>query len=133
MPVIIERSVNGSIIIFLEGKGKAKLGRVVASSTSYIICDAEALTENHEVGSEHMQPFVTAHKVMIHWMNNHIADPYARNQFLTYVKTPEQVIGCYASYLVADHDMQQLILESNDINEKIDLISRLIASGELVA
>ena len=133
MPVVIERSVNGSIIIFLEGKGKARLGSVVESQASYIVCEADRLVENHEVGNEQMQPFVTAHKVMVHWMNSHIVDPHARNQFLTYVKTPEQVIGCYASYLVADHDMQQLILESNDINEKIDLISRLIASGELVA
>ncbi len=133
MPVVIERSVNGSIVIFLEGKGKAKLGCVVESNTSYIVCEAERLVENHEVGNEQLQPFVTAHKVMIHWMNSHIIDPHARHQFLTYVKTPEQVIGCYASYLVADHDLQQIILESNDINEKIDLISRLIASGELVA
>ncbi len=132
-PVVIERSVNGSIVIFLEGKGKAKLGSVVRSNTTYIVCEAQAVTENHDVGNEHLQTFVTAHKVMISWMNHHISDPHARDQFLTYVKTPEQVIGCYASYLVADHDMQQLILECNDINEKIDLISRLIASGELVA
>jgi len=132
-PVIIERSVNGSIVIFLEGKGKARLGLVADSGTSYIVCEAEKVSENHDVESDHLQAFVTAHKVMINWMNKHIADPNARSQFLTYVKTPEQVVGCYASYLVADHDLQQLILESNDINEKIDLIGRLIASGELVA
>jgi ATP-dependent Lon protease len=133
MPVIVEKSVDGSIVIFLEGKGKARLGKVLNRQTAYIVCEAEAVTENHTVESVHMGSFITAHRVLIHWMNQHIPDQVARDQFLNYVRTPEQVVGCYASYLVADHDLQQLILESNDINEKIVLINRLIASGELVA
>jgi ATP-dependent Lon protease len=134
MPVIVEKSsINGSMVIFLEGKGKARLGSVVDRKTSYIVCEAEALSENHSIGSDKLSTFAVAHKVMVHWMNDHISDPNAREQFLSYVQTPEQVIGCYASYLVADHDLQQYILESNDINEKLDIIGRLIASGELVA
>ena len=133
MPVIVERFQNGSIIIFLEGKGKAKLGKVLDRGKEYIVCEADQLDENHDINGSNMEGFMVAHKVMVKWMSDHILDTNARSQFLNYVKTPEQVIGCYASYLVADHDLQQLILESDDINEKIVLINRLIASGELVA
>jgi Lon protease-like protein len=133
MPVIVEKSQNGSMIIFLEGKGKARLGTVVDKKTSYIVCEAEKIPENHDIGSDQLPTLDVACKVMVHWMNGHISDPSARDQFLNYVRSPEQVIGCYASYLVADHDLQQYILEINDINEKLDIIARLIASGELVA
>ncbi len=132
VPTIIERTEDGSMVIFLKGLGKARLGKVLGG-TPYIICEAEKLEENHEMSPSCTESFFMAQKVMIQWMNNHIQDPYARSQFLTYVRTPEQVVGCYASYLLADHDIQQLILECDDINEKINLISRLIASGELVA
>jgi ATP-dependent Lon protease len=64
-------------------------------------------------------------------MNTHIMDQQTRSQFLNNIKSPEEVIGCYASYMVADHDMQQLILECDDINDKIKLITGLISSGEL--
>lgn len=133
MPIVVERQKDGSVVIFLEGRGKARLGNVVDSKTSYIVCEAEKILENSNVAPDRMRVLSMAHKVMIMWMNQHIEDPHARTQFLKYIQSPEQIIGCYASYLVSDHDMQQLILESDDINEKLDYVERLIASGELVA
>lgn len=133
MPIVVDKQPNGSIVIFLEGRGKARLGNVMQSGTEYIVCDAEKIVENSVVDPERAKVLVMAHKVMVLWMNQHIIDEHARNQFLNYIKTPEQIVGCYASYLISDHDLQQFLLESNDINEKIDYVGRIIASGELVA
>jgi len=132
-PLIVERMENGSMVIFLEGKGKAKLGATVLTDAPYIICEAEPLTENMQISTQMQGTLMMAQKVMVQWMYQHIADANSRDQFLRYVQTPEQVIGCFASYLVRDPDLQQVILESDDINEKIGIISRLIQSGELVA
>jgi len=130
---IVDRNLDGSLVVFLQGHGKANLGKVVNRGTPYLICEAEAIYENHQLDSRLEPLLMSAHKVMVHWLKYHIPDPLSRENFLSYVRTPEQVIGCFASYLVSDSDLQQLLLESNDINEKIVIINRLIESGELVS
>lgn len=131
-PVILDERADGSLLIFLQGHGKVRLGNVVDQSAPYIVCEAEPIQENHLMAKEVAQEFMTINKVLVHWIENHIPEPQNRDQFLRNIRSAEEVIGCFASYLVADHDMQQLLLESNDINEKIHLVSGLIASGEIV-
>jgi uncharacterized protein len=132
-PLIVERRADGAIVVFIEGRGKAKLGEVLERSKPYIVCAAEKIEESHDIDPENFRHFLVVHKIMVHWMSSHIPDPLSRQQFLNYIKTPEQVVGCYASYLLADIDIQQMILESNDINEKVALIDRIISSRGLVA
>jgi ATP-dependent Lon protease len=131
-PIVLEERPDGSMMIFLQGHGKARLGRAMPANKPYIVCEAEVISENHDVDPGRTQDFLTINKVLVNWIGHHIPDPSNREQFLKNIRSPEEVIGCYASYLVADHDMQQLILESNDINEKIHLVNGLIVSGELI-
>lgn len=133
LPLIVERKADGSLVVFIEGTGKAKLGKVVDRKKPYIVCEAEKIEENHEINPEIFPKFLAVHRIMIDWMNSHISDDRSRDQFIHYIRSPEQVIGCYASYLIVDTDTQQMILDSNDINEKIQLISRIISSKGLVA
>ena len=130
-PIIVEQKSDGSIIVFLQGMGKARLGKVLDQGRPYITCEAELIPENHHVLEHNYGVFLTLQKVLVQWMNQRINDPQARSQFLSNIRTPEEVVGCYASYILADRDMQQLILESDDINEKIRLIKGLISSGEI--
>lgn len=131
-PVILEERSDGSLLIFLQGHGKVRLGAVKEKGSPYIVCEAEVLLENHIVDPGKAVAFMTINKVLVSWINTHVPDPVNRDQFLRNIRSPEEVIGCFASYLVADRDMQQLILESDDINEKIQLVGGLIQSGELV-
>jgi len=130
---IVDRNLDGSLVVFLQGQGKAILGKVIDRGTPYLVCEAQVISENHLVDTRLEPLFLTAHKVMVRWLKFHIPDHLSRENFLSYVRTPEQVVGCFASYLVSDADLQQLLLESNDINEKIVIINRLIESGELVS
>ena len=132
VPLILEQKPDGTMVIFLQGQGKVRLGRVLGSDTPYIVCEAEVIPENHQVKNELAMSFMTLNKVLVNWIENHVPDKQNQEQFLKNIQTPEEVLGCFASYLVADHDFQQIILESNDINEKIDLVSRLISSGEIL-
>lgn len=131
-PLILEERADGSMLIFLQGHGKVKLGHAIDKRTPYIVCEAEPISENHQMQLEVAQEFMTINKVLVQWIESHIPEVQNREQFLKNIKSAQDVIGCFASYLVADHDMQQLILESDDINEKIHLVSGLIASGEIV-
>ncbi len=131
-PVILEERPDGSLLIFLQGHGKAKLGKVIGGAEPYIVCEAEEIPENHEMMGSISREFIMINKVLKNWIEQHIPEPNNRSQFMQSIRSAEEVIGCFASYLVADHDMQQLLLESNDITEKIHMVSRLIASGEIV-
>lgn len=130
-PIILEQRMDGSLGVFLQGAGKARLGKVLERKVPYIVCEAEPIQENHNIDMSQAVHFMTINKVLVSWVNTHIQDQVQREHFLKNIRSAEEVIGCFASYIVADHDMQQLILESNDINEKIDLVSGLIRSGEL--
>lgn len=131
-PLILEEREDGSLLIFLKGTGKVQLGSVVDKKTPYIVCDAKPIEENHLMGSQAAGEFIFINKVLRNWLEHRIPEPENREHFLRNLQSAEDVIGCYASYLVVDHDMQQLLLESNDINEKIQLVSGLIASGEII-
>lgn len=130
-PIILEQRMDGGLGVFLQGAGKARLGKVIDRGTPYIICEAEKINENHNIDMAQAVHFMTINKVLVSWVNNHIGDASQREQFLRNIRSAEEVIGCFASYIVADRDMQQLILESDDINEKIHLVNGLINSGEL--
>ncbi len=131
-PLILETRPDGTMMIFLQGAGKVRLKEVVDRHTPYIVCEADLLNENHLLVSDRAQSFFTIKKVMTHWIYQHIPDVNNREQFLKTVQSPEEVVGCFASYLVKDHDLQQLILEHDDINEKVGLIEAMIGSGELL-
>jgi ATP-dependent Lon protease len=131
-PMILDERADGTLLIFLQGRGKAKLGTVIDAGAPYIVCEAELINENHLLENSVANEFMMINRVLKSWIENHIPEPQNRDQFMKSINSAEEVIGCFASYLVADHDMQQLLLESNDINEKVHLVSGLIASGEIV-
>lgn len=132
IPQIVEKKPDGSLLIFMQGKGKVKLGRVQDDTRPYIICEAAVISEIHQVKNEMLSSLGTLTKVLAKWIEKHISNEQSQEQLLKNIRTPEEILGCFASYLVADHDFQQVILESNDINEKINLVSRLILSRAIV-
>lgn len=131
-PSIVDRKPDGSLLVFLHGIGKAKLGPVKDLGRPYIVCEATTISENLDIRESSSKGFLYLQKVLFQWMNSHIPDPNSRMQFMGQIQSPQEVVGCYAAYLLADHDMKQLILETNDINEKIGLLNRLVLSGEIV-
>ena len=131
-PVIVERHSDGSVLIFLKGQGKARLGEVLDEGVPYIVCEAQQIDENLVLAQDRVTEFITVQKVLVSWMRTHVVDEASRTQFLENLKTADEVIGCYANYIISDPDCQQMVLEENDINNKIGLVSRLIASGELL-
>lgn len=131
-PLIHERKKDGSLIIFLHGRGKLMLKKVVDRGTPYIVCDAEVVIENHDIDDAHNKNFMILQKYLVKWVRTHIPDPNHQDLFLKNLKTPEEVIGNIVSYSVSDIDIQQSILEMNSINEKITLLFGLFQSGELI-
>lgn len=129
-PMILEERSDGGMTIFLQGQGKVRLGPVLDVSTPYIVCQADLVPENLIVNSSATKDLDLIHKMFLNWINTHVQEQRNRQQFTDLVKSPHEIIGCFVSYMISDQDIQQLILEENDINQKIHLIKALILSGE---
>ncbi|MEK2690518.1 LON peptidase substrate-binding domain-containing protein [Bdellovibrio sp. GT3] len=128
---IIEERVNGTLLVFLQGQGKLRLKHTVDHKTPYIVCEADIIPEQTLVDPQHLVRLQGLHKVLIRWIHTHIPDPAQRDMFLRNMNLPEEVVGSFASYMVRDYDLQQMVLEINDINEKVDFLHRLTESNEL--
>lgn len=128
---IIEERVNGTLLVFLQGQGKVKLGPVIDSSTAYIVCEAEPIAENTVLEASSQVQLGSLLKVLTRWIHTHIPDPSQREIFMRNLVQPEEVVGSFSSYLVRDYDLQQMVLEYDDINEKIHFLYRLMESNEL--
>lgn len=128
---IIEERVNGTLLVFLKGEGKLRLGKVLDKGTPYIVCEAEVVSETLEMAPQLQTELDALFRSLYRWIETHIPDPTQRDILLRNLVQPEEIVGAFASYLVRDYDLQHMVLEYKDINEKIHFLYRLMESGEL--
>jgi ATP-dependent Lon protease len=128
---IVEERLNGTLLVFLQGQGKVKLGKVVDRGTPYMVCEAEILPEKTVIERSSELELASLYKILSRWVHTHIQDPGQRDMFMRHVNLPEEIVGSFASYLVRDYDLQQMVLEYDDVNEKIQFLHRLMESNEL--
>ncbi len=129
IPQIIETRPDGTLLILLPGQGKARLGNLLDDTRPYLILDGQYIREDLELSAEVSGSYLTLQKLLLSWLQNNVSDAQAREQFRLHLRTPDQVVGCVASYLVADPDLQQLILEENTLEDKINLLSGIVGVG----
>ena len=75
--------------------------------------------------------FGALYKILARWLQTHVPDAAQREVFLRNLRVPEEVVGSFASYLVRDYDMQQIVLELNQMDDKVRFLHRLMESSEL--
>lgn len=128
---IIEERVNGTLLVFLQGQGKVRLGKVLDRGEPYMVCEAEIIPEITVVEEPQKAQLHSLQKILTRWIHTHIPDPAQRDLFMRNVHQSEEVVGAFASYMVRDYDLQQMVLEFDDINDKVGFLHRLMESNEL--
>lgn len=128
---IIEERLNGTLLVFLQGQGKVRLGKVLDRKTPYIVCEGQILPEKTVLDGTAEMEMAALYKILSRWVHTHIQDAGQRDLFMRHLNLPEEIVGSFASYLVRDYDMQQMVLEYDDLNEKIHFLHRLMESNEL--
>ncbi|MNK07859.1 ATP-dependent protease La (LON) domain protein [compost metagenome] len=128
---IIEERLNGTLLVFLQGQGKVRLGPVMESAAPYIVCQADIIPEVNVIAPESRGPLLALQKILTRWIHTHIPDPAQRDIFMGNLTQPEEIVGSFASYLIRDYDLQQMVLEYDDINQKVQYLHRLTESNEL--
>jgi ATP-dependent Lon protease len=131
-PTIVQERLNGTLLVFMHAEGKVKLGSLIQSETPYLIVEAEEIKEDNDVTGVNQQYVKVLNQILARWIHSHIPDPEQRKFFLEGLKGPLEIVGAFASYLVRDYDLQQMILEMDDINDKIQVLYRLVESNEII-
>ena len=130
-PEVIEERLNGTLLVFVKGEGKVKLGTVLDHPTPYAVCEARVIKEKTDLRSEKQSQVEALHKILTRWIYQHIPDELQREIFMKNVRSAEEIVGSFAAYLVRDYDLQQMVLEFDDINDKVEFLFRLTESNEL--
>ncbi|MBC7370780.1 MAG: LON peptidase substrate-binding domain-containing protein [Bdellovibrionaceae bacterium] len=128
---IVEERLNGTLLVFLQGTGKLRLGKVLDRGTPYMVLEAEVIEETSIVSAASQTQLDHLMKILTRWIDGHIPDPAQQEVFMKGLNGPAEIVGAFSSYLVRDYDLQQMALELNDINDKIQFLHRLTESNEL--
>jgi len=132
-PMVVEKRPDGTQLVFIQNLGKVELGVRVKSASPYLVCEAEYLEENESVSADQIGPFTILNKLLGSWIAKNIPDPVGRDQFMSHINTPKEVLGCFSAFLVLDTDLQQAVLEENNYDSKIKLLSGLVAAGSILS
>lgn len=129
-PEIFERRPDGTLLISIYGEGKARLGQVIDDRKPYIVIDAEVVAESYDLDPTQALQYLNLQRRLVRWMGDNIEDDATREHFIAALAGPRQVVGAINAFLINDPDMQQMILEANDVNEKINLLSGILNTGQ---
>ncbi|MBN8536624.1 MAG: LON peptidase substrate-binding domain-containing protein [Deltaproteobacteria bacterium] len=129
---IVEERANGFLLVFLNGVGKAKIGKVLDKKNPYYVCEATGIEENNIPNPNLKNKITVLNKILVSWITKYFGNPTQAEMFIRNLEGPEAIVSAFTAYLVKDYDFQQMVLELNDINEKIELLYRLVESNEIL-
>ncbi len=131
-PTIVQERLNGTLLIFIEAQGKLKLGELRPTNTPYLVVEGQVIEETTDLSEESRSHVSLLSQILARWVHHHISDTEQRNFFLASLKGPQEIVGAFSSYLVKDYDLQQMLLEMDNLDAKIDALYRLVESRQII-
>lgn len=125
---IVEHRADGTLLVLISGMGKVKLGALQSARVPYLVCEAEKIEEDMQLKSEAGPSFLMLQKMLLRWLGENVPEEMVREQIISNLKSPEEIVGCAAAFILRDADTQQLILETDDITSKVHILSGLLMS-----
>jgi len=123
--VLFEKREDGTMVIFVKGSYRYRVEKVL-STDPYIICEASLLEDQAKVHEENRFFLKRLHHTMGEWIEKNIADAEQKRVITAQTEAPWRLIEIFASSKMEDPDSRQALLECSDINDRIDLLKKLI-------
>lgn len=127
---LLERRADGTMMILLEGTGKVRLKTLVTTEEPYLIVDAVWVGEDVRLAEENLFLLNRMMKELAKWLARHVPDQIQRDAFLEQIKTPEEKINYLCSLMIADPELQQELLETDDLNERLRAVSLFLLDAQ---
>ena len=129
---IIERRADNSMLVFIQGQGKVRLGpQKNAKDSLYIVCECEKIFEDLNLDDSLKAKYMNLSQLLVQWVQKHIPDQNQREIFIRHLTGPQEIIGSFAAYLIRDYDLQYEMMEIFSLSEQIQYLHRLFESNEL--
>ncbi len=132
IPQIIEERTDGTLLVFMNGQGKAKLDLTTLEVEDEMqICEGEVILEDLFL-EENLKPsYLALSEALVRWLRTYVPDPYQREYFIRNLTGPQEVVGAFSAYLVYDPDLQYEVMEIISMKDQIQFLYRLLESGRL--
>lgn len=124
-PEVLETRPDESMVVLLEGAGKVALQGVVQDKP-YIRCRAKVLEEKLVLSQANRFRFNRVKKYLFDWLDTNVPDEEYKQVMLSLLTTPQRVLECAAICFIAESKIRQKMLESNDINKKVELVANYL-------
>lgn len=128
LPEVLNQYEDGSLLILAKGMGKVRVPERPTASSGVMVLAADPILENYEIHPAQGLNYLGVQRHLMRWIGEHIVDPQTREQFVAALATPREVLGAATTFLLKDPDLQQLVVEADDVNEKLDFLTRILGS-----
>lgn len=125
-PTVLERKNDNTMLIVLEGRGKVKLGGPIYSPEPYLIHKGEWIEEKTKLEKKNIFRLNRFHKEFVNWLYTNVDDRQRLDLFLSQIEEPEEKINYVCSLMVHDAESQQKLLEVDDINLRLEMLSKFV-------
>lgn len=124
-PSLLSRRDDETMMILLKGHKKLRLGRVL-QTLPYIICEYSEVHEDNSMSEPSRFIYNRIEKTLLSWIQTNISGTAERSSLQTQLDQPNAVVEWFSLFLISDSLIRQTILETDDLNLRIQLISRLV-------
>jgi Lon protease-like protein len=124
-PIVLEEREDGTLTILLKGSGKLRLTHVL-QELPFISCRAELIEEHLELSDASLIGLARLRRVLDAWLNEHVSDESQKIALTQSLEEPHHLIECMAALFLADVALKKLILETDDINDRIEILEPLL-------
>lgn len=130
-PQVVDHRANNSLLIFLQGAGKVKVGKV-KSMDPYITFEGQLISEDYALDEKWIPYLAKLKKILVGWIQKHIPDPLQKEVFLKGITKPEEIVSHFSAYLIRDYDIQQQLFEIFNLNDQIEYLQKIVESSEIL-
>ena len=124
MPIILEETPT-QLKVIINGTGKVRLGAVV-QNFPYPVYEAELIEEIEEKLSLEDPKVEKLRAIFVSWLDNSILNETEREQLLNGLTTIDHIVDYISMFIIQDVELRQLILKTDSLSERIQMLSLLI-------
>ncbi len=132
IPQVIERRLDGTMLVFMAGQGKVSLDLSTMKTIDSVSSIEGVLVHEDKILDDALKTYyITLSEVLVRWVTKNIQDSLQRDIFIKSLIGPQEVIGAFGAYLIYDFDMQYEMMELHSLNDQIKFLYSLLESGKL--
>lgn len=129
LPHVVQRSQDGSVLVSLEGQHKIWIEKLLpylnqGEQSSPLKAKAIELQENLELDPQYQLMYRLIEKDFREWIEH--SSPQLKNHplYQKMFRTPASMVSLYTDLVVKDPIVKQQVLECDELNEKLAILSR---------